>query len=267
MRRSLLGAAFCIIGFPSASAAWGQEPGLPPLPAPGKTTPLAVLPNTSTSPTPSPPVDRADVRVEPSESSRASADPEPMVWVHLNGWASGLRLEQDTDSAQHEEWKTACTAPCDTRISASALNRIAARAAHPSREFELRGSDGGRERIHVHGGWIGWVVLGWMGVGAGGGATLLGLGLASATLVGGTLDGAPPAALPLIAIGVPVALGGLLSLRLLDRTLTVSQDLTPPQAGTLSSDALKRTPTWKEPTLEQRALPPALGIPLLSGHF
>src|SRR5580693_7899916 len=59
-----------------------------------------------------------DVKAASSSAPASNSDPEPMVWVHLDG-PGGLRLQQDLDSIHHGDWNTVCVAPCDTWVPAS----------------------------------------------------------------------------------------------------------------------------------------------------
>lgn len=207
----------------------------------------------------------------------------PSVWVHIDG-SEEARLEQDVTG--YRDWRLVCRAPCDMQVPTGKDYRITGDGLRPSGPFALQGREGDRETVEVNGASKGWfvfgVVLGGAGVvGAGIGlyVALIGAVVSSAdstaTSYGNTPattsdrktgEDAEKVGFTIAAAGAAAGVAGLVLIIANFRT-GVSQDVAAGKAAQNDSWTKLPVPTWRTATPEQRALPPSVGFPLVSGTF
>jgi hypothetical protein len=198
------------------------------------------------------------------------APPPAMIPVHVEG-PEGAELQR---AAGSDGWKTVCNLPCDKQLPTGTHYRIAGEGLRTSADFTLEADAGQRETMSVNGGSKGLHTLGIVGIIVGATATPIGLlvalvgyairGGCDLTLGGCSNDGSGTIAAgwTLTAIGVGSLIGGII-LTVNNSKTTVSQQVTTGAAP----EAFKRTPTWREAGAVDRSVPPAFGIPILSGTF
>jgi hypothetical protein len=223
-------------------------------------------------------VDRIEHMAAPSAPASAAgpsdnAAPKSEVWVHLEA-PDGVLLQQDVTN--DDNWRTVCAAPCDKLLPTAFYYRVTGGGIRSSADFVLRGSPGTRERLVVDGASKSALVLGIIGLSAGGLAAYIGLFVAAAGASAGLVsdgDGgsggssnAAGVGLAMLGIGVLAAAGGL-ALVVSNSSTTVDQSVGGNQAGLVMPGPWTRTPTWSAAAIEQKNLPPVMGIPIFSGRF
>jgi hypothetical protein len=205
---------------------------------------------------------------QPPPAPRTSGE---MVWVHIEG-SDEARLEQDATG--RGGWQQVCSAPCDMQLPNDKDYRITGGGMKSSRVFHLAGHTGDHETVTVSPGSKGWLVVGIVLLPIAGLTMFVGL---IAGLVGsfaeaaGDRNGAGLASGGWTAFGVGTAalIGGIV-LIVSNAKTGISQDVQAAQTGLLlRSDAWKNVPrpTWKEASPLDKALPPVVGMPLLTGRF
>ncbi len=223
-------------------------------------------------------VDRIEHMAAPSAAASpaappADAAPKSEVWVHLEA-PDGVSLQQDVTN--DDNWRTVCAAPCDKLLPTAFYYRVTGGGIRSSADFALRGAPGTRERLVVDGASKSALVLGIVGLSVGGLSAYIGLFVAaigaSAGLAadgdGGGNSGSNAAGvgLAMMGIGVLAAAGGL-ALVVSNSSTTVDQSMGGNQAGLVLPGPWTRTPTWSAAAIEQKNLPPVMGIPIFSGRF
>jgi hypothetical protein len=214
----------------------------------------------------------------PAPAPAKTATPSTMVWVHIEG-TEDARLQQDTTG--NDDWRTVCTAPCDKQLPTAYWYRIVGNGIKTSKEFSLEAPTGGHETITVNGANKTWFIIGVIAMPVGGIVAYIGLlvglvgsiGSTTSTAVGDTQskqisDSTAATGWTMLGIGAAAAVGGLI-LTIANWRTGVSQDVAGQQTGSLQSDAWRRvpSPTWKDASPEQKALPPAVAFPVWSGRF
>jgi hypothetical protein len=186
-----------------------------------------------------------------------------------------MELQYDLDSMHREhEWETACAAPCDRYLASDSPYRLVGGGRKASDEFALMAPDGGGERIRVSGGSKAWFVLGWIGIGVGGGVAAVGFDVLIGPLVSEYIpagegrpssqgvSGHPALGWSLVGGGLALGIGSTL-LMLAHRKTTVTQDVTPAAAP---AAWLRLDLDQRRDTLDAR-IPRGTWVPLLSGVF
>ncbi len=204
--------------------------------------------------------------LEGPRSRQAQTEPEGVV--RLEG-PSGARLEREIDSVTHD-WEIVCTAPCVAHTPTAFDYRVTGGGLRPSQGFPLRVDSA--ENLRVHGAWLDLYVLGWVGVGTGGVATLTALTL---ELMQTRAFGVPPPFkdpdLGWLAFGAgTAALVGGLALVLTNKHTTVSQDVVDAAGAPVPSTAAP-APAAQLTTAEASArflrAAPAFGVRVVSLRF
>ncbi|HLK41681.1 MAG TPA: hypothetical protein VKU41_33265 [Polyangiaceae bacterium] len=219
---------------------------------------------------------------KPASPAPAAATPKPAgatskVWVHIDGGSDDVRLQQDQSG--DDDWITVCSAPCDKELPTAFYYRIVGDGIKASGEFTLHAQPGEHETVEAHGASKTWFIIGIIAIPVGLIAAYVGFAvgivgtlLSTANNISGTSstnsDAAAGLGWTILALGLGAAVGGLVLVIVNAKTGT-TQHLGTASAttGLLLGDAWKRVPTWREPSAEQRALPPILGIPLVAGTF
>jgi hypothetical protein len=203
--------------------------------------------------------------------AQLAAQTEPAT-VQVAGPA-GAHLELRIQGARKPTWEARCVAPCEVDIESGATYRIAGGGFRASAPFVLHREDGQRQALHVDGASKAWFVVGAAALSVGGAAMVspglyvIGNGLMqqSEGPAEGPSGGAVKALLIVAAVGVPVAITGLV-LVLGNRATTVVHQTAarvPPSAW---SDAWRRLPTWRE--VQPAGLGPTpLALPILNARF
>ena len=198
------------------------------------------------------------------------------VWVHIEG-ADDVRLQQDRTG--DDDWMTVCSAPCDKELPTAFYYRVVGDGIKASSEFTLHAQPGEHESIEVHGASKAWFIIGIVAIPIGLVVAYIGLfvgfiGTAASTInsVNGASttnsDNAAGVGWTMLALGLGAAVGGLVLAIVNAKTGTTQRLGNPsPTTGLLLSDAWKRVPTWRDPSAEQRALPPVLAAPIFAGTF
>jgi hypothetical protein len=205
------------------------------------------------------------------------------VWVHLEG-SETAELQQDA-IGDHKRWITVCSAPCDKAVPSAFTYRIGGEGIRNSRVFSLHPSSGNRETIDVDEGSKAGFVLGIVGASLGSMAMAAGLLVVLINSVTDSLDGGgtpdrsgQEAGFALIGVGLAGVIGGAVAIATNARTKVAEgpaaqgASLLPPGGLTLvpgaASGALKSVfPATTRDVALERALPPAVGIPLFGGTF
>jgi hypothetical protein len=220
-------------------------------------------------------VDRIEHMAAPSAPASAAAPSDNAaakseVWVHLEA-PDGVLLQQDVTN--DDNWRTVCAAPCDKLLPTAFYYRVTGGGIRSSADFVLRGSPGTRERLVVDGASKSALVLGIIGLSAGGLSVYIGLFVAAIGASAGLVDGggssgsnATGVGLAMLGIGVLAVAGGL-ALVVSNSSTTVDQSVGGNQAGLVMPGPWTRTPTWSAAAIEQKNLPPVMGIPIFSGRF
>jgi hypothetical protein len=222
----------------------------------------------STAPPPSPTPPPTTTGTAPSA---APPPPSAMVYVHIEG-DSDVQLLQDKNGSG--DWATVCYAPCDKQMPTGPMYRVDSPSMKTSNSFHLTATDNGQhESIAVHGASTPLFVLGCIAVPVGGIAAYFGLilgltGSLVSSTTGGGGGGLEAAGWLTLAVGAGAVVVGVL-LVISNMKTTVSQDVAGPGATGLlvRPDAYKRMPAWSDPSPIDRLIPPAIGVPILTGHF
>lgn len=197
------------------------------------------------------------------------------VFLHIDG-PRGLELQHDLDSmhADHDPQRI-CVTPCDRVVASDLRYRLAGGGIKRSEEFTLQAPDGGHERIGVRGGSKAWFLLGWIGIGVGGGSALVGLEVLLVPVLSANVPGAdgrvasqPTAGHPALGwslVGGGLALGAASArIMLAQRTTTVTQDT----ASTPTRPSREEpNETAADRKLYEETWPRALVAPLVFGTF
>jgi len=220
---------------------------------------------------PSSQVDRIEHVAAPSAPVPAAARPDEApkssVWVHVEA-PDGVLIQQDITN--DDNWRTVCSAPCDKLLPTAFYYRVTGGGIKSSADFTLSASPGTRERLVVDGASKSALVLGIVALSAGALAAYIGLLVAAAGALAGDGEGdtgnngVTGGGLAVMGIGVLAAAGGL-SLVVSNSKTTVAEDAAGNQVRLVPP--WTQTPTWHAVAIEQKNLPPTMGIPLLSGRF
>lgn len=239
----------------------GEKTTVAPAPAPA---PAPALPPATASTTPPTPPGTV-----PAEKS--------LVTVHIEG-PDDVQLEQDTTG--QDDWAVVCSGTCDRSLSTAYWYRVSGGGIKASSQFSLHGQPGSKVTLNVSPASKGWFIAGLIAIPVGGIIAYIGLVLG---VVGSAASDASSTAgsnqafrgssdvaatgWTMLAVGGLAAVGGLV-LTISNWKTGVTQDLAA-KTPTPSSDAALRlpTPTWREPGVEARTLPPAWSMPVLSGSF
>jgi len=207
----------------------------------------------------------------PAPAAPPAAPPPPppvQVLVHIDG-PEDARLEQDASDSN--EWVTVCSAPCDRPLSTAGSYRFTGSGMKTSTPFPLHGQAGSRVTLQVSPASTGWFITGIVFIPVGGLTALVGFFVGLVGSLASTFDsganGLAVAGWTTAAIGAGAATAGIV-LTVTNIKTGVQQDVEAPRSASLR-DAWKLvpSPTWREASPEQRALPPAPGVPVFSGSF
>lgn len=205
------------------------------------------------------------------------------VWVHLEG-SETAELQQDV-AGDHKRWITVCSAPCDKAVPSAFSYRIGGEGIRNSRVFSLHPASGDRETIDVDEGSKAGFVLGIVGASVGSLAMTIGLMVVLLNSITDSLDGGgtpdrsgQQVGFAFIGVGLAGIIGGAVAIATNARTKVTEGPAArgasrlPPGGWTLAPGAagvaLKGVfPATMRDVALDRALPPAVGIPLFGGTF
>ncbi len=207
----------------------------------------------------------------------------PTVWVHLVG-SETAELQQDT-VGDHKRWITVCTAPCDKAVPSAFSYRIGGEGIRNSRVFSLHPANGSRETIDVDEGSKAGFVLGIVGASVGSVAIFVGLMVVLVNTVTASLDGGgspdrsgQQTGFVIMGLGLAGMIGGAVAIatnartKLTEGPAAQGASLLLPRGWALgpgaAGGALKSVfPATMRDVALDRALPPAVGIPVFGGTF
>jgi hypothetical protein len=231
----------------------------------------------------------AQDRPPPTDGPLTARMPDPTdaagatVWVHLEG-SETAELQQDA-IGDHKRWITVCSAPCDKAVPSAFSYRIGGEGIRNSRVFSLHPTSGNRETIDVDEGSKAGFVLGIVGASVGSMALVTGLLVVLINSVTDSLDGGgtpdrsgQEVGFAFIGVGLAGVIGGAVAIatnartKLAEGPAAQGASLLPPGGWALApgaaGGALKSVfPATMRDVALDRALPPAVGIPLFGGTF
>ncbi len=180
-----------------------------------------------------------------------------MVWVHVD---APQQVLLQFLSMEDTRWQPVCLSPCDLQVPLDGAYRVVAPGIVSSREVEIEAGAGDRVSLAVHVRTLAQRqtadrlrIAGYI-------SAAVGLGLAVAAISVDSSSSAQPA-LAAASVGTGVA-----GLALTITSYVLGEPSSISQSRTATSGAL-RMPVWREARLEDRGLPRALGLPLLTIRY
>jgi hypothetical protein len=217
-----------------------------------------------------PEIMRVEREGEPSDGAGVAgltATSPARAWIRLEG-TSHERLEWDTTG--HQDWTTACFAPCERRLPVSVMYRVAGDEMKSSPDFRLSVATMEPDVITVHGASTKWYGVGVVALGTGTLIASLGVDVALLQSVAFRGEANSPGATrdswAAMGIGAAIAVVGL-ALMLLNLRTVVSYGRGSGQATPPPGDSSKLWPTWKDSRSVPPGVPPVMGLPIFDEKF
>jgi hypothetical protein len=212
---------------------------------------------------------------DPSRVLPGPEGPRDRVWAHVSE-SEDAQLRQYRDD--RHAWSIVCTGSCDAGLVAGALYRVTGPGIRDSAAFRLSAATGSHIALDVQAASTVQAGAGMVLVPAGILAMITGVVVVvvGAMSEGGGSDalGEPPdhntLAVPgwtTFGLGAAAVIGGIALLATNARTSVVQRSVSTPDGPLPPEVGWRSVPTWGEVTLDEKALPPVVGMPVWTGRF